>query len=593
MHDDHVIFDHPDVIAAGASHVAPVFGVLALVLCFAVVVALLFHRFRQSLLTGYFLVGLVIANSGVLAASGYNDAGPIIDSLAEIGVVLLMFTLGIEFSFNEIRRLKRVALLGGAVQVASVNLLAMGVALLMGYPLIPSALIGFMIALSSTALGLKIFQDSGQLNTKGAKLTIGIAIYQDILVVVVIVMLPALLSGGDGGAREALSIELLWAAIKAVVFLGFGWVMTMFVVPPALKLVSAVRSRELFTLTVVALCVGVATVGYLMDLSLAMGAFVAGLVVSGSVYSHRILADVLPFKDLFLTLFFVSVGMMIDVEMLLENWYVYVGWGLVILLVKFLVVVGVGRILGFPIRPTVQAAIGLSSIGEFSLVLVNQILNLGGLGASEQQFFLVTTALTMASVPIWMRFWPGIARWMEARDLFGDSSRAKVHEHGHTLDEIKDHVIICGYGPVGRQLDEALERVGVPRLIIELNAETVMDLKKLGRLALFADVAQPDTLALAGIDRARMLVLTFPAIEVSRVAVHRARELNPHIAILCRARFASDVAMLRSMGEEGIVHDETESAMRVVRRSLRELGVSEDIVMDEGRLIRYRTGTED
>ena len=407
--------------------------------------------------------------------------------------------------------------------------------------------------------------------------------------VVVIVLLPVLIQGASEGVGS-MTVDLSLALLKAILFLFFGWLMTRFIVPPILRLVSAVRSRELFTLTVVGLCVGVASIGYILDLSLAMGAFVAGLVVSGSVYSHRILADVLPFKDLFLTLFFVSVGMMIDGALLLERWYFFVGWGIAVLAAKFVIILFAGRALGFAIRPTVQAAIGLASIGEFSLVLVNQALKLGALSFADEQFFLITTALTMAAVPLMMNGAPRISRWMEDKKLFGNDGRSKEGEHGETLKEIRDHVIICGYGPVGRQLDEALERAGVARVIIELNAETVMELKRLGRVALFADVAQPETLHLAGVERARMLAITFPVIEVGQVAIRQAREANPSIAILCRARFASDVTKLQSMGEEGIVHDEAESAMRMVRSSLRELGFGEDEIEEERRLIRFRRG---
>lgn len=551
------------LLAAGSSPITPFFGVLSLVLVMAVVVALLLTKARQSVLVGYFLVGVLIANSGLLELVGAKADDPAILMLAELGVILLMFTLGIEFSLGEIRHLWRISLLGGGLQVLSTGALAGSAAFLFGLPGPESAVIAVAVALSSTAVAMKSFQELGQPNNPGAKAALGVALFQDILVILFILVLPALYVGGEGG----LVTGIAWAVTKGIFFLIAVLLFGKFVNEPLLDRVAKTRSRELFTLTVVALCAVIALAGEALNLSLSLGAFAAGLIVSESMYSHRILSDILPFKDLFLTIFFVSVGLLIDVGALLDNWIWVLAGSLLVLAVKGGIVLGAVRLMKLPLRPALLTAASLSSMGEFSLVLLGQANQIRAFDPTFIQILLGCTAVSMGLVPSLMRATSPLGRWLDARGI-GRSGRAPTgHELGVANDELSDHAVICGYGPVGRSINEALRRSGVETLILELNAETVRELKQQKQRVLFADASHPEALDLAGIQNARMVAFTFPAVEFTLAALPLVRERNPEILVFARAKFPSEVQKLRSQEVE-VIHDERESGGAMIRAAM-------------------------
>jgi len=357
-----------------------------------------------------------------------------------------------------------------------------------------------------------------------------------------------------------------------------------------LALVTATRSRDLFTLTVVGLCAGIASGAYVMGLSLALGAFVAGLVVSESVYSHRILADVLPFRDLFLALFFISIGLLIRVEAFLAHWWTYLLLAAFVYAGKVVVVFLAGRTVGSPVRACVQAALALGSIGEFSLVLLSKGVRIGVLDSGHQQLFLILTVLTMALTPVSMRFCVPLSRWLESLPLFKRHVRAEAGVSQTGIGALNGHAIICGYGPVGRRLDQALQRCGLPTVVVELNVDTVRELKALKRLVLFADAAQTQTLSLAGIERAALVAVTFPHFEATRAVMAHARNLNPGVSLFSRVKFDREVEALNRIGVDTIVQDELESSVSMVRQALRFFERPVEEIDAEEQVIRFRAG---
>jgi monovalent cation:H+ antiporter-2, CPA2 family len=552
------------LLAAGVADISPLFALLTLVLVTAVLVSLALVRFRQSLLVGYLLSGVLIGNAGLIWMTGAGADETVIPNLAEIGVVLLMFTLGIEFSISELRHVWRTALLGGGLQVTLTAGAAGIVAWAFGFPVIDSVVLGIAVALSSTAVAMKSFQDLGQQTNPGARASLGIALFQDLLVILLFLILPYLYQENDG--RIGVSIAL--AMLKGVLFLAGAWLIGRYGLTPLLHAVARTRSRELFTLTVIGLCAGIALAGGALDLSLALGAFAAGLVVSESIYSHRILSDILPFKDLFLAIFFVSVGLLIDLDVAMLHWEKVLAGSLVILTVKGAVVFGVLKWLRFPGRPSMLAAGSLASTGEFSLVLIGKAGGYRPFDQATEQMLLVCTAVTMAAVPTLMRGAVPFARLLEKRGIL------KAHKPppaslapGKLIREISDHAIICGYGPVGQALNEALKRCGVDTLVMELNSETVRALKKDGQPVLFADACHPEALDLAGIARARLVAFTFPAVEITKSAVPLVRERNREVLIFGRAKYPGEVAALREL-DVRVIHDERESAVAMVRAAV-------------------------
>lgn len=548
-----------NILAAGASNISPLFALLALVLVCAVLVSLIFSHFKQSLLVAYLLTGVLISNMGGMSADN-----PVIENLAEIGVILLMFTLGIEFSLTELRHMWRTALVSGGLQVAITGILAGAIAWLFKFDPVDCLVLAIAIALSSTAVAMKSFQDMGQQTNPGARSSLGILLFQDILVILVFLLLPALYGSGN----SSIGADLGMALLKGVGFLVGAFLLGKYGLTPLLHAVARTRSRELFTLTVIGICAGIAYAGGALELSLALGAFAAGLVVSESIYSHRILSDILPFKDLFLAIFFVSVGLMIDVSKIIEFWPQVLIGSVVLLVCKWLIAMGVLKLMKLPSRSAVLAACSLCSTGEFSLVLMSQAGVYKAFDPTVEQILLVCTALTMAAVPTFMRGATGFAKKLENIGVL------KAHQHcpealdlKETVKEISDHAIICGYGPVGKALNEGLKSSGVETLVMEMNANTVMELKKQGQAVIFADATHPEALDLAGVSRARLMAFTFPAIDATCAAVPLARERNPGIVIFARAKFGDEAERLRGLGVQAI-HDERESAVALVRSAL-------------------------
>lgn len=556
----------PDLIplAAGASTVTPFFGMLALVLVLAVFVSLILVKLRQSLLVGYFLCGILIANSGVLVLVGVPPDDPMIGNLGELGVILLMFTLGLEFSLGELRHLWRVALIGGGVQVALTATIATACARFCGIPWADAIVLSVAVALSSTAVAMKSFQELGQPNNPGARVALGVALFQDILVILFILLLPAIYGQNEGSTAG----QIAWALTKGTLFLGSAVLLGRYGNTALLHAVARTRSRELFTLTIIGTCAAVALAGEALDLSLALGAFAAGLVLSESIYSHRILSDILPFKDLFLTIFFVSVGLMIDLGALLDEWLFVLIGTLVILAVKGSIVFGVTRLLKLPLRPALLATASLASTGEFSLVLLKKAGGFRPFDPAVEQLLLACTAVTMGLVPSLMRGAGPFGRWLESKGVAPGVKRAPAGlAPTEAVRKINDHAIICGYGPVGKALNEALLKCDVPTLVLELNAETVRELKAQGQPVLFADAAHPEALDLAGIERARFIAFTFPAVAVTLAALPLVREKNRGILVFARAKFQAEVELLRAHDVQ-VIQDERESAIAMIENAM-------------------------
>lgn len=553
-----------NILAAGASNISPLFALLTLVLVCAVLVSLVLTRFKQSLLVGYLFTGVLIGNFGLMWMSGMAEDNDVISTLAEIGVILLMFTLGIEFSLTELRHLWRTALISGGLQVAITGTIAGAIAWLTGFNAIECLVLAIAIALSSTAVAMKSFQDMGQQSNPGARASLGVLLFQDILVIMVFLLLPVLY----GSTETLLAIELGTSLLKGVGFLVGAFLLGQYGLTPLLHAVAKTRSRELFTLTVIGICAGIAFAGGALDLSLALGAFAAGLVVSESIYSHRILTDILPFKDLFLAIFFVSVGLMIDVSAIIENWAMVLAGSAGLLICKGLLAFGIMKLVKLPSRSGILAACSLASTGEFSLVLLQQAEIYAPFDPTVHQILLICTAVGMAAVPTLMRSSGSMARKLE--------SMGWIARHQHvpekldlkqSVKEISDHAIICGYGPVGRALNEGLKSCGLHTLILEMNSNTVMELKRQGQAVIFADATHPEALDLAGVSRARLMAFTFPAVDATCAAVPLARERNPGIVIFARAKFADEAERLRGLGVQAI-HDERESAVALVRKAL-------------------------
>lgn len=541
----------------------PLFALLAVMLVGVVLVSLLLIRLQQSLLIGYFLSGVAIANSGVLGVLGGAEMEGGIAQMSEFGVMLLMFTLGLEFSLSDLKYLRRLALGGGALQMTLCSLPVFGIALwLVGIPWQGAVILAIALAMSSTAVSVKSFQDMDLAGSPPARLALGVAIFQDLFIIGFLLLLPMLVASGGTGQLVEQMVNL---TVRGLTFVVLAWVLARWVIPRLLHAVARTRNRELFTLTVVGLCIGVAFTGGMLQLSLALGAFVAGLAVSESIYKHRILADVLPMKDLFLTLFFVSVGLLIDLKVALPLWKSILLLTVAIMAAKTVIITLVARWLGLVPKVALVGGVSLASAGEFSLLLLQKVGGFGFWTPDWQQIMLASAALSMGLLPAAMRASVPLGEKLEQ---WGWKITASQLPDAATLRKkvsaLNQHAIICGYGPVGEHLNLALRGQGMQTLVIDLNADTVRRLQKSGQPVLFADAAHSETWDLARLPQAQLVAFTFPDASVTATALEMVRQHSPEVTVLARARFASDRKRLKLLGADVVVHDEEQTSRAAV-----------------------------
>lgn len=540
-----------------AADFPPVMILLAVVLCCIVFVSLVLNQFKQSLLVGYFLCGLLIANSGVLDIIGINDVSAI-HVLSEIGIVLLLFTIGIEFSISELKALRKFILVGGGVQVGLTLLVTLGVMLMFSYDWRVSLVIGFVIALSSTAVSIKTFQDIEIPESPPARVTLGIAIFQDLAAILFIVLIPAILGIDEDSG-------LIMALMKGLIFMLMVIFLSKYGIPQLIDKVAKIRSNELFTVTVIGMCVVVALGSSLMGLSPALGAFAAGLIVSESKHSHRVLSDVLPFKDLFLTVFFVSVGLILDVSVIMENFWFILLVTFLILLVKFLITGLATRLVGLKSNRWILSAFSLASAGEFSIVLLNKIFVFNVLPERLEQSLLACTAISMAVVPSLMKWgvkYTNTHKKQKSAEVCRAEEKLGMIQQ---IEQISEHYIICGYGPIGRNLHRCMIKANIPVIIVELNPKTVKKLLKEGVMALFGDISDEEIWKHVQLNNSMGVAMTFPLVDITEKACAHILKIKPDCVIHARCKFESSVERLEKAGVQHVMLDEEQSGRAMVR----------------------------
>lgn len=521
------------------------------------------QRLGQPVILGYLLGGFLI---------GPSTPGPVVDHhsvevLAEIGIIFLMFALGAEISLAELRRMGRVAGIGGGLQIVATMALGVLLAPLLGLTPGQGIFLGALLALSSTVVALKVLMARGELDAPHGRVTLGILIAQDLAVVPMVVILPAVAGGGEG----LLQITGI-AVLKALALMAGAYVVGTRAVPLVLQHVATGRSRELFLLTVVGLSLGTALISQLAGLSLAFGAFLAGLVVSESEYRAQVVAEVLPMRDLFASLFFVSVGMLIDPGTFVSQLGLVAILTIAILAGKMLIATGAGLIAGVPGSTALIAGLSLAQVGEFSFVLAGVGVEAGAIPASVLDLILATALVTIIVSPFAVRMGAPAAALARKtpglRRLFAD--RLEAHGIAGTL---RQHTVICGFGRVGQELVEALETRGMRYLVIDYNPVIVRQLRSRGVPVIYGDASSPAVLEHAHLERAKLLAVLMPDADAAQVVTHHARQAFPRLDIVVRARSAADLDRLRRAGATDVVQPEFEAGVEVIRHALRRYGI--------------------
>src|SRR5213083_634814 len=477
----------------------PVLKDLAIIFAVSLLVILLFHRIKLPALPGFIVAGVLL---GPNALGLISDAHQV-ESLAEVGVILLLFTIGIEFSLSRLREMGRQVVVAGACQVG-LTVAATGAAAAAGTTRWQVALfLGFLAALSSTAIVLKLLTEKGDIDTPHGRLATGVLIFQDLCVVPMMLALP-FLAGRAAGSAAGLVVAFGKAALVVVGVL----VAARTVMPRVLAEILKTRSRELFLIAIILVATLTALGTEAVGASLALGAFLAGLVISESDYAHQAMAELLPFRDIFISLFFVAVGMLVQLDVVRDH-IVLTLVAVVIIMVGKTLAAAVGpALLGYSGRVALLAGVAVSQIGEFSFVLAKEGRVAGLLSEGLYQTFLAVAVLTMLVTPFLMQGCPAILDALEKvlpldRVLPGFRPRA----FAPVQDPVKDHVIVAGYGLNGRNLTAALRSISAPYLIVELNAQTVRKARSEGEPAFYGDATREEILRALGIDRARLFVI--------------------------------------------------------------------------------------
>ena len=543
----------------------------------AVVVAC--HRAKLPPIVGFLITGVLCGPHGF----GLIRDTRSVESLAEVGVVLLLFTVGIEVSVQQLVRLRAFLLAGGGLQVG----ITLGVAAVLGRTLgerWPVAIfMGMLLALSSTAIVLRLLADRGELDSPHGRAALGILIFQDLCIVPMMLLTPLLAGGGGGGGA------MLLVAVRAIVFVASAIIAARYVVPWILHQVVATRQREVFLLAVILICLGTAWASSRAGLSLALGAFIAGLIVSESEYSHQALGEILPLREVFNSLFFVSIGMLFDVRAVLAAPVLVIGALIVSIALKGLVTTGVAVTLGQPLRVSLLAGMALAQIGEFSFVLSSAGRTAGLLDERLYQLFLAVAVGTMTITPLLVGLAPRLAAAVERRvSLPGRFGRTLSSPTAET-EALTDHVIIVGYGVNGRNLARALGRATIPFVVLELNPETVRAERRRGRPIIYGDAARLEVLDHAGVGRARVIVIAISDAATTRTTVDVARRRNPHLHIVVRSRYIAEMEALRALGTNEVIPEEFETSIEILSRVLRRYLVPRDEIDSMVRQIRGDT----
>jgi len=544
---------------------------IVLVMAVAVAAALLLRRLAVPPVVGFILAGIAIGPAGLGLVADREK----IEVVAEVGVMLLLFMVGLKISLRDLWRMRATVLGGGGLQYGVTALATSALVRALGLPWPEAIAWGLAAGLSSTALVIWLLEDRGETSNPIGRTTVGVLLFQDLAVIPVMLALP-LLAGRGGSAREAVYIAAESVAVVAGVIVA-----ARFVVPWLCERIVATRSRELFTLSIVLIALGTAVLLGEFGVSMALGAFIAGMVISESEYVAQIVADMTPLRDVFNSLFFVSIGMLLDLDLWLERPALLAG-------LVATVIVGKALIAALAVLPAVRSlgtaaasGMALAQIGELGVVVAAEAAILGLGSDSVSAMFLAVTVPTMVATPFVLRAAGPLARWVESRRpgpmpvVQGDEDRA-----------LGDHVVVVGFGVNGRNVARALAALEVPHVVIDFNAAGIREVVAGGGVGVYGDATRDAVLTAAGVSRARALIAALPDAAATRQVVAAARRLSPEVTILARTRYVLEVEPLEELGADQVIPEEFETSIELTARVLQLYDASEAMVRRERHALR-------
>ena len=563
----------------------PILRDLTVIIAVGMAVAVALSLLRLPTAAGLLAAGALMGPGGF----GLVESIESIHTLAEIGVILLLFSIGLEFSLDRLARIAGLVAVGGALQVGLTVAATMGIALGLGYSTEKAVLFGFIVSLSSTAIVLRSLNERGEIDAPHGRFIVGALLFQDLAVVPMMLVIPLL--GGDAGKEGSAAVPILIALGKAAVVVVATMLVARRIVPVLFQWVDRARSREVFLLAVLSICIATAWLTSMAGLSLALGAFLGGIVVAGTVYGSRALGDILPLRDVFMSVFFVSLGMLFDPAAVVEHPLVITLLVIGFVLGKALLAAFAALAMRFPARVAFLSGLGLGQFSEFGFVLVNVAAGAGVVTITETREILAAGILSMFLTPVVVMLSPRLAagaRLLRPLERLigvrGIDECAPQHEH------ITGHVLVVGYGVAGRLLSDALAAVEVPYLILELNADAVRKATADGQPIYYGDVTNEEALLHARAAEARAAVILINDREAAERAVDTLRRVAPAVPILLRTRYLSTGPALVARGASDIVFEEVEAGVEMLGRVLRKFDVPLNLLVEQ--LERARTATQ-
>ncbi|EKQ67293.1 Kef-type K+ transport system, membrane component [Leptolyngbyaceae cyanobacterium JSC-12] len=553
---------------------------LVTVLGAAAIGGLLAALLRQPILLGYLIAGMVVGPTGL----GLIKELVQVETLAQFGVAFLLFALGVEFSFSELNKVKGISLGGGGLQISLTILIASLVSLGMGWvtSLAQGVFLGAILSLSSTAVVLKCLMERNETGTPHGQVLLGMLVVQDLALGLMLAVLPAL----DKPVEE-IGLAVGWALIQTGLFALGAIAAGIWIIPRLLRVIARTESRELFLLCVVALGLAIALLTEHLGLSIEMGAFVAGLMISEVEYSDQTLTYVEPLRDIFASLFFAAIGMLIDPMFLWKNLELILGLVSLVFIGKFLIVTPLVRFFGYPLKTALVAGLGLAQIGEFSFVLASEGQALGLVSRRVYLLILGTTAVTLVITPFVLRLIPQLFAWAESIPwlkslLEGSDLPLEISESA----ALEQHVVVCGYGRVGHNIVRLLRDHNYPVLVIDQSERRIQELREAGIPYIYGNAASLHVLEKAGVNVAKGIAIALPDPISTRLCVKRSLELAPDLDIVVRANQDKDIELLYQLGAREVVQPEFEASLELSAHLLTGLGLPLPVIQREVQQIR-------
>lgn len=545
-----------------------------IIIIFGLAIAILFisHRLRVPSIVGLLLTGMIAGPYGMAVLGNVTE----IEVLAEIGIVLLLFTIGMELSLKDMWQIKKAVFLGGSVQVLVTLLAAALIATYLGRSPGESIFIGFLLALSSTAIVLKLLQERAEIDSPHGRITLAILIFQDVIIVPMILVTPLLAGASGNGGESPLVLFAMAFVLLVLVIIGAKWI-----VPQLLYQIVKTRNSELFLLSIIFICFSVALFTYSIGLSLALGAFLAGLIISESEYGHQAIGNILPFRDVFMSFFFISIGMLLDINFLFQQPVLVVLIALGVISLKAIIAGLATVVLGYPLRTTVMVSLALVQVGEFSFILSKFGIEYGLLTWDTYQLFLSVSVATMAATPFIIHASPHIADSVMRLPLPKrmKSGLYPVKMNGQTDKiQLKDHLVVVGFGINGRNVARAARVAGIPYVIIEMNPDTVLSERSKDELIYYGDATQDAVLKHVNIKDARVMVLGISDPMATRRIISTARRLSPKLHMITRTRYLQEMKPLYDLGADEVVPQEFETSVEIFVRVLKKYLIPKDTI---------------